>query len=740
MRTTNYPRLLYAFGLWCFFYFNLFSQGGCLQSVGVIYGSPGDNERAKSILPTPSQDGLYIIGYKNDSTLIARLKLNGEVVWSRTIDMLPGKADNVTTAILDDEDMIVGIGIGGSYSNGGTAFAFRFNPNNQNVLWSREYITNLDRTYAFAIVQKPGGNYVMACDPHTGYENDDELFEINKSTGAIIGGTDKKYDLGGSDASAEMIYYQNSIYATGRYTDGGPNDKMRNTIIKFDPADLSPVWIRLGHVASGGSARLYGKDLVIEQDQIYSIYLGDPVGSSTSDTKLFVQKTDLNGNLVWLKQYELPGNNDWAQQIISSDNGLIVLASENAAPSKIVLFKINYNGVLLWARHFNYPSPISSVAVDRGNNQMQEIAGKIYVSVSAINSNGTSDILVLRLELNGEPDMPCVNATSANVTSSIVSSPQFYSVNATKLTGTQTVKTNTTHTKSTPLLYRPECVRSDTITQIIEATICQGDNFEGYSTSGIFTNYFISIDGCDSTRILDLIVSPYVFASKYISICSGQTFGPYNQTGTYTDTLSGQQGSCDTVRTINLYIQPLVTTSVDEVICAGENFDGYTESGIYIDTLVSFLGCDSVRELHLEKLDAISIATIASACDETNIFHHPPGQYLDTLISSRGCDSIVLLTVDDLSLYIPNVFSPNEDGINDEFKLYSYPESTLDIKYFGIFDRFGNMAYETTEWPVLWKGDDRKGKQYQPAVFTYVLVYNCGGGNKVEHGDITLTK
>jgi len=117
-----------------------------------------------------------------------------------------------------------------------------------------------------------------------------------------------------------------------------------------------------------------------------------------------------------------------------------------------------------------------------------------------------------------------------------------------------------------------------------------------------------------------------------------------------------------------------------------------------------------------------------------------PGIYTDTFISYRGCDSIQRYVIEDALLYIPNVFSPNQDGINDEFLLFPYPETELSIEYFAIFDRFGDMVYETRQWPVIWKGSDRSGHLFQPAVFAYVLIYHCGDSRKVKHGNITLAK
>lgn len=64
------------------------------------------------------------------------------------------------------------------------------------------------------------------------------------------------------------------------------------------------------------------------------------------------------------------------------------------------------------------------------------------------------------------------------------------------------------------------CIRSSTVQAIIPVKrkiivrlsreICKGDLFEGYGTAGTYTDVFTGVNGCDSTRILDLSIRTYV--------------------------------------------------------------------------------------------------------------------------------------------------------------------------------------------------------------------------------------
>ncbi len=96
-------------------------------------------------------------------------------------------------------------------------------------------------------------------------------------------------------------------------------------------------------------------------------------------------------------------------------------------------------------------------------------------------------------------------------------------------------------------------------------------------------------------------------------------------------------------------------------------------------------------------------------------------------------------------LYIPNVFSPNGDGINDRFFISGDASQIESIHTFRIFDRWGEVLYEALS---ISPNDESKGWDgyYQnqglnPGVFTYVAeVEYVDGVVEVVTGDFTLVK
>jgi len=95
--------------------------------------------------------------------------------------------------------------------------------------------------------------------------------------------------------------------------------------------------------------------------------------------------------------------------------------------------------------------------------------------------------------------------------------------------------------------------------------------------------------------------------------------------------------------------------------------------------------------------------------------------------------------------YAPNAFSPNGDGLNDRFTLYSDNGSGEVIESLRIYDRWGGMVFETENIPLNaeaqgWDGVVR-GKPVKPGVFAYQAVIRFGNGALREvKGDVVLVR
>ena len=100
------------------------------------------------------------------------------------------------------------------------------------------------------------------------------------------------------------------------------------------------------------------------------------------------------------------------------------------------------------------------------------------------------------------------------------------------------------------------------------------------------------------------------------------------------------------------------------------------------------------------------------------------GKYMITLIASTeyGCKDTSYQTIiiePDFAFFIPNSFSPNDDGINDNFSGKGIFISKYQMM---IFDRWGNLIFFTDDINKTWDGKANYGTGIaQTDVYVYVI-------------------
>ncbi len=168
-------------------------------------------------------------------------------------------------------------------------------------------------------------------------------------------------------------------------------------------------------------------------------------------------------------------------------------------------------------------------------------------------------------------------------------------------------------------------VSDSIITNEIDTTLCEGEIFNGYRQAGTFVDTLTSISGCDSivTTILDFF--PVTFLDTLV--CA-------NDLPVDIDPNTEDENGCNVF--VNITVISNETSFLDVTICAGDSFEGYSESGTFVDTLSTASFCDSIRILNLTVIELITIEEVV--CDSDN----PPGTFKTTIQSSLGCDSILI--------------------------------------------------------------------------------------------------
>ena len=129
------------------------------------------------------------------------------------------------------------------------------------------------------------------------------------------------------------------------------------------------------------------------------------------------------------------------------------------------------------------------------------------------------------------------------------------------------------------------------------------------------------------------------------------------------------------------------------------------------------------------------------------------GTFAITATDDSGCTAVASVELSDPLLgedildkiYIPNIFSPNNDGLNDVFKFYLTQQSLiLTVKEFRIFDRWGGQVYrelnKSTNDMQFWNGT-KSNEEVLSGVYIYLIVLESYSGEElVFKGDISCLR
>ncbi len=186
---------------------------------------------------------------------------------------------------------------------------------------------------------------------------------------------------------------QGNVYVTGGVAAGGYDDY---GTIKYNSAG-DTVWVRLyngpGNIGDGASA--------LAVDDSGNVYVtGGSSGSGTSLDYATI-KYNSNGDTLWVRRYNGPGNgDDWAYALAIDGAGNVYVTGESrgsGTSDDYVTIKYNSAGVPQWAQKYNGPGNgndwACAIAVDG--------AGNVYVTGYSAGS-GSDDYATIKYNSNGD--------------------------------------------------------------------------------------------------------------------------------------------------------------------------------------------------------------------------------------------------------------------------------------------------------------------------------------------------
>lgn len=276
-------------------------------------------------------------------------------------------------------------------------------------------------------------------------------------------------------------------------------------------------------------------------------------------------------------------------------------------------------------------------------------------------------------------------------------------------------------------------------------------------------NYVVSVtdpsSGCVSSMTIAITgstVAPTLNVTANASIACGSTSAQLSaSTGTATGISYNWSGPAGSIISGSNTATPSVSTS-----------------GIYTVTITNSYGCTSTATVAVTQ-NSITAAFIAdptsgaipldvnttnqstgsgltynwnfgngstSTATNPGTTYPNSGTYTITLIATSGnctdTTSVIIIVEDNLSLEIPNVFTPNGDGINDLFTIKSTGVKEISLQ---IFNRWGEKLYEFTGVKAAWDGMTPLGAKVPDATYFYFVKATGFDDKEIEkHGTVNL--
>lgn len=269
----------------------------------------------------------------------------------------------------------------------------------------------------------------------------------------------------------------------------------------------------------------------------------------------------------------------------------------------------------------------------------------------------------------------------------------------------------------------------------------------------------------------------------------------YTLAGTYTITLSASSGtvvSGTATKTVVVKPLPLLTVSNDTSICNGNSLTlsanapsgniswstGGTNSAItvtptsnsYYSVTTTLNGCQKRDTVFVTVLQATNSAilidrsdscngtiqfkcvtnisnnswsfsngiTIANSCDVTLPLEKGTYTVIHITNPNTGCADTTVLSFpvytsnSGMGKEFPNVFTPNNDNVNDRF-YFSNPAG-CDAYEFKIYDRWGLLIFSSDGHPNFWDGRTTSGEMVSDGIYFYIISQK----EKSYKGSITL--
>jgi gliding motility-associated-like protein len=288
----------------------------------------------------------------------------------------------------------------------------------------------------------------------------------------------------------------------------------------------------------------------------------------------------------------------------------------------------------------------------------------------------------------------------------------------------------------------------------------------GEITSSIVvtTEGWVSVDvtdqnGCSATDSMYIEINPIpdVYAGEDVNMCVGDdvmlTATGGNENTVYTWSLDGEV----VATTQSITVSPGVGLSEYTVMASNEFCSTATTDDVKVwvnDYPLAGFERDPAGDVPFGSEVNFTDTTLGFVTDwhwdfgdgMTSMLQNPshdyadPGSYwVELIASNNGCEDTARAGLEvKVIINIPNVFTPNNDGVND---IISVEGTNLELIKITIYNRWGHSVYANEGRQFSWTGKNMGGQDADSGTYYYVIEMNYKDGNTSEQtGFFTLIR
>lgn len=272
------------------------------------------------------------------------------------------------------------------------------------------------------------------------------------------------------------------------------------------------------------------------------------------------------------------------------------------------------------------------------------------------------------------------------------------SINGCSRQATTSIVMGNASSAATSFSYPPVCLLT---TEVLPETA------DGFSSGGSFSSASLLVDKVTGS-ILNLdSLSPGTYPVEY----------------TYTGTYSGCSGTFKGTTQLTVSANPTVSISNSMNILEGQSVNlMVSTNGSFTWSPSDYLSCTDCTSPVATPLQSTEYCVTASV----------------NSCSTRTCLGIIVGCETSSDLSVPNAFTPNSDGINDQFCLQGW-EMCISNFHVMIFSRWGEKLFESSNPNFCWNGS-YQGRLLDSGVYMYVITAKYGKKSLEKKGNISLIR